>query len=139
MEGRILKIAVSYDEQTGEVFQHFGHADAFKIYEFDDNGLAGSMQLDTSAINGHEAMALFLSKGGVKVLICGGIGEGAMLALSEKGILVVPGVTGEADVAVARFLQGALAIDTVPNCDHHGQSAGGCDCGGGCGGCHGCH
>ena len=85
-----MKIAVTYDEQTGEVFPHFGHTDAFKIYEFGESGLTGAMVLNTSAINGHEAMASFLAKGDVKVLICGGVGEGAMLALSEEGILVVP-------------------------------------------------
>ena len=63
-----MKIAVTYDEQTGEVFQHFGHSDAFKIYEFDESGLTGAMVLNTSAINGHEAMASFLAKGDVKVL-----------------------------------------------------------------------
>ena len=105
-----MKIAVTYDEQTGEVFQHFGHSDAFKIYEFDESGLTGAMVLNTSAINGHEAMASFLAKGDVKVLICGGVGEGAMLALSEEGILVVPGVSGDADLAVAQFLQGVLAL-----------------------------
>ena len=56
-----MKIAVTYDEQTGEVFQHFGHSDAFKIYEFDESGLTGAMVLNTSAINGHEAMASFLA------------------------------------------------------------------------------
>ena len=44
-----MKIAVTYDEQTGEVFQHFGHSDAFKIYEFDESGLTGAMVLNTSA------------------------------------------------------------------------------------------
>ena len=131
-----MKIAVTYDEQTGEVFPHFGHTDAFKIYEFGESGLTGAMVLNTSAINGHEAMASFLAKGDVKVLICGGVGEGAMLALSEEGILVVPGVSGEADLAVAQFLQGVLATDNTPNCGQ-GQFPGGC--GGGSGGCSGCH
>ena len=132
-----MKIAVTYDEQTGEVFQHFGHSDAFKIYEFDESGLTGAMVLNTSAINGHEAMASFLAKGDVKVLICGGVGEGAMLALSEEGILVVPGVSGDADLAVAQFLQGVLATDNTPNCNHGQISGGGCS--GGCGGCSACH
>ena len=38
-----MKIAVTYDEQTGEVFQHFGHSDAFKIYEFGESGLTGAV------------------------------------------------------------------------------------------------
>ena len=91
--------------------------------------------VDTNG-TGHEAIAGFLAKGNVKVLICGGIGEGAMMALSEEGILVVPGASGDADRAVADFLKGILETDNTPNCDHHGE---GHACGGGCGGCHGCH
>ncbi len=128
-----MKIAVAYDE-GGSVFQHFGHTEHFKIYEFGDSGLVNAMVIGTNG-TGHEAMAGFLAKGGVKVLICGGVGEGAMNALSEAGILVVPGVSGDADMAVADFLKGILQTDMTPNCDHHGagHSCGGC---GGCGGCH---
>ncbi len=129
-----MKIAVAYDEE-GQVFQHFGHTEKFKIFEFGESGLVNTMVVDTNG-TGHEAIAGFLAKGNVKVLICGGIGEGAMMALSEEGILVVPGVTGDADRAVADFLKGILETDNTPNCDHHGE---GHTCGGGCGGCHGCH
>ncbi len=129
----MLKIAVTYDND-GQVFQHFGHTEQFKVFSFDDKGLVNAMVVDTNG-TGHEAMAGFLAKGGVKVLICGGVGEGAMTALSEAGILVVPGVTGDADQAVADFLQGVLEADSTPNCDHHGE---GHICGG-CGGCGGCH
>lgn len=129
-----MKIAVAYDED-GSVFQHFGHTEHFKIYEFGDSGLANTMVIGTNG-TGHEAMAGFLAKGDVKVLICGGVGEGAMNALIEEGILVVPGVSGDADTAVADFLKGILQTDMTPNCDHHDS---GHTCGGGCGGCGGCH
>lgn len=130
----IMKIAVTYGED-GQVFQHFGHAEHFKIYEFGERGLVNTMVIGTNG-TGHEAMAGFLAKGDVKVLICGGVGEGAMLALSEAGILVVPGVTGDADMAVADFLKGILQPDGAANCSHHGE---GHACGGGCGSCGGCH
>ena len=129
-----MKIAVTYGED-GQVFQHFGHTEHFKIYEFGESGLLNTMVVGTNG-TGHEAMAGFLSKGDVKVLLCGGIGEGAMAALSEEGILVVPGLSGDVDEAVVSFLQGISQASTVPNCDHHG---GGHTCGGGCGGCGGCH
>lgn len=130
----IMKIAVTYGED-GQVFQHFGHAEHFKIYEFGERGLVNTMVIGTNG-TGHEAMAGFLAKGDVKVLICGGVGEGAMLALSEAGILVVPGVTGDADMAVADFLKGILQPHGAANCSHHGE---GHACGGGCGSCGGCH
>ena len=40
---------------------------------------------------------------GVDVLICGGIGGGAIAALGAAGIRVFGGVEGEADVAVEAF------------------------------------
>ncbi len=128
-----MKIAVTYEE--GQVFQHFGHTEQFKIYEFGDKGLVNTMVIGTNG-TGHEAMAGFLAKGNVKVLLCGGIGEGAMTALSEEGILVVPGMTGDADAAVVSFLEGIAQASTIPNCAHHEE---GHTCGGGCGGCGGCH
>ena len=35
-EGIDMRIAVTYDSQTGEIFQHFGHTEQFKIYNVED-------------------------------------------------------------------------------------------------------
>lgn len=48
-----MKIAVTYDE-NGQVFQHFGHTEHFKIYEFGDSGLVNTMVIGTNR-TGHEA------------------------------------------------------------------------------------
>ena len=127
-----LKIAVTYE--NGEVFQHFGHSEQFKIYVVEDNKVVGSKVIGTDG-NGHEALASYLESDGVDVLICGGIGGGAINALSESGIQVVPGVTGSTDAAVADYLNGKLSVDMTPNCSHHhedhscGEHEGGCSCG----------
>ncbi|MBR4743807.1 MAG: FKBP-type peptidyl-prolyl cis-trans isomerase [Oscillospiraceae bacterium] len=136
-----MKIAVTYD--YGEVFQHFGHTEQFKLYEIDDGKLISSEIVGTDGA-GHEAVAGFLAEKGVDVVICGGIGEGAAAALAEAGIGLCAGASGNADEAVAAFLLGTLE-NTGANCDHHdhdhgdGHSCGDHDCGDGCGGCHGCH
>lgn len=131
-----LKIAVTYE--NGEVFQHFGHSQQFKIYVVEDNKVIGSKVIGTDG-NGHEALASYLESDGVDVLICGGIGGGAVNALSESGIQVVPGVTGSTDTAVYDYLNGKLAVDMTPNCSHHdGEHS----CGGGehsCGSEDGCN
>ena len=114
-----MRIAVTYEE--GQVFQHFGHTEAFKLYEV-ENGLV----TDTSVIGndgaGHHALADLLKEKGVDVLICGGLGEGAKEALDRAGIQVVSGAEGQADEAVAAFLQGNLESKGV-NCDHHEEKA----------------
>lgn len=128
------KIAVTYED--GQVFQHFGHSEQFKIYVVEDDKVIGSQVIGTEG-NGHEALAMYLENDGVDVLICGGIGGGAVNALSACGIEVVPGVKGNADEAVRDFLNGKLCVDMTPNCSHHDD---GHECGGSsgcsCGGCH---
>ena len=87
-----MKIAVTYENQ--EVFQHFGHCEAFKIYEIADNAVVSSEVVGTGG-DGHEALAGFLRRHGVDTLICGGIGGGARMALAQAGIELYPGVTGD--------------------------------------------
>ena len=134
-----MKIAVPF--ANGEVFQHFGHTEHFKLYEIADSQVVSSEIIDTDG-NGHEALASFLSDLSVSVLLCGGIGGGAQAALTDAGIEICSGAQGDADAAVNAYLNGELQSAGV-NCDHHhehgeeGACGGGCGgCGGGCGGCH---
>ena len=134
-----MKIAVTFE--NGEVFQHFGHTEHFKLYEIADSQVVSSEIIDTDG-NGHEALASFLSDLSVSVLLCGGIGGGAQAALTDAGIEICSGAQGDADAAVNAYLNGELQSAGV-NCDHHhehgeeGACGGGCGgCGGGCGGCH---
>lgn len=128
-EKKMVKIAVTYAD--GEIFQHFGHTEQFKIYEVEGNKVVSSRVIGTNG-NGHEALAGYLGEDGVDVLICGGIGGGAVNALSASGIQVVPGAAGQADAAVAAYLNGQLSVDMTPNCSHHeeGHSCGEHSCGG---------
>ncbi|MBE6962143.1 MAG: peptidylprolyl isomerase [Ruminococcaceae bacterium] len=136
-----MKIAVTFE--NGEVFQHFGHAEHFKLYEVEAGQIISGEVVDTDG-SGHDAVASFLAEQAVNVLICGGIGDGAQSALSSYGIEICSGAAGDADAAVKAWLNGELESAGV-NCDHHDHDHGeeeGCSCGcsGGCGGCGGgCH
>lgn len=139
---KTMKLAVTYEAKTGEIFQHFGHTETFKVYEVEDGNILSSQVVDTNG-TGHGALAGFLAADGVTALICGGIGGGARNALAEAGILVYPGAMGNADANVASFLKGNLAYDPNTMCSHHGEahtcgSESGENCGhsGGEGGCH---
>lgn len=131
-----MKIAVTYED--GQVFQHFGHSEQFKLYETADGKVVSSEVVDTNG-SGHGALAGFLAARGVDTLICGGIGGGAQMALAEANIRVLGGVQGGADAAVEAFLNGALRYDPDVRCSHHdhhgeGHSCGSHGCGGHCGG-----
>ena len=132
-----MKIAVTYE--NGQVFQHFGHTEQFKFYIVEDGKVTSSFVEDTNG-QGHGALAGLLFNNGVDVLICGGIGMGAQIALNEAGIKLFGGVKGSADEAVEAFVAGNLNFDPNAKCDHHGHDHGeGHNCqSGGCGS-HSCH
>lgn len=121
-------IAVTYE--NGNVFQHFGHCESFKIYEVEDNSVKTEKVIDSMG-NGHGALAGFLAENSVDVLICGGIGGGARNALANVGIELYPGVTGNADEAVKALLKGNLNYNPNTTCSHHGaeHSCGSHTCG----------
>lgn len=137
-----MKIAVTYDD--GNIFQHFGRTESFKVYDVEDNKVVSSEVIGSNGV-GHGALAGLLADRAVDVLICGGIGGGAQQALSDAGVELVAGAEGDADQAVEAYLKGEL-ISTGANCDHHhhedghscgdhgeGHSCGSGGCGGGCG------
>ena len=137
-----MKIAVTYENE--QVFQHFGHTEKFKIYEVQNDEIV-NMQIVNTNGSGHGALSGFLKDNGVDVLICGGIGGGAQMALLEAGIKLYGGVKGSADEAVENFAKGQLDYDPEAKCDHHDHNHGedhtcgshGCgshNCGG-----HSCH
>lgn len=115
-EGRIMKIAVTYE--NGMVFGHFGHTAEFKIFDVVDGKIVSNEVVDTNG-SGHGALAGFLMQRGVDTLICGGIGGGAINALSNAGIKVYGGVSGNVDTAVNDFISGKLEYNPDVHCDHH--------------------
>lgn len=111
-----MKIAVTYE--AGNVFQHFGHTAAFKVYEAEDGKILSSQVVETNG-SGHGALAGLLEALGVNVLICGGIGAGARFALEDADIQICGGVSGGADEAVEQYLGGGLEFNAHAGCAHH--------------------
>lgn len=113
-----MRIAVTYD--NGEIFQHFGHTESFKIYEVEDGKVVSANVLSSEG-SGHGALATLLSGNKVDILICGGIGGGAQMALAQEGIKLYGGVSGNADAAVEALLTETLSYNPDVKCDHHGE------------------
>ena len=121
-----MRIAVTFE--SGMIGQHFGRAEQFKIYETRDGKVTGSQVVGTGGA-AHAALAGFLRAAEVETLICGGIGMGARHALEELGIKLLPGIEGDADKAVAAYLDGSLVYDHDAACAGHGHGEGGCGSG----------
>ena len=137
-----MRIAVTYE--NGQIFQHFGHTQQFKVYDVQDGKIVAAQVVDTNG-SGHGALAGVLNALNADVLICGGIGGGAQMALAAAGIQLFGGVSGDADSAVEALIAGNLMYNPNVKCNHHGEhhhhhegSCGSHGCGGDhhCGGHH---
>ena len=126
-----MRVAVTYE--NGEIFQHFGHTEQFKIYDVENGKIISSEVVDTNG-SGHGALAGVLGALKVDALICGGIGGGAQMALAEAGIRLYGGVSGSADAAAQALAEGKLTFNPNVHCDHHDHHGEGHTCGShGCG------
>ncbi len=128
---KTMRVAVTYD--NGNVFEHFGRTEQFKVYDIESGKVVNSQILGT---NGEScgALAGILNVANVDALICGGIGGGAVYALQEAGIKLYAGASGNTDEAVEALIAGTLDANGEANCSHHEHEEGS-SCGHG--NCHG--
>lgn len=118
-----MRVAVTYDVESGDVFQHFGKTQFFKVYEVEDGKILDSAVYSTNG-QGHGALAGVLSELESQALICGGIGGGAQSTLAMMGIQLYNGVSGSADAAARAFAAGKLSFDPETTCHHHDHDHG---------------
>lgn len=128
-----MRIAVTCG--NGFVFQHFGHTPEFAIYTANGDEIE-SEEFKPCGESGHGALAGLLAGENVDVLICGGIGGGAIAALAEAGIKVVGGASGNVRGVAEAYLKGTLALKEDFRCHHHDGEEHDCSshhtCGGHC-------
>lgn len=113
-----VRVATTYD--NGNIFMHFGRSEQFKIYDIHDDKVLNEQVVGTGG-TGHGALAGLLANGGVDTLICGGIGGGAINALTQAGITVYAGAQGNCDACVEALIAGTLAQTGKATCDCHGH------------------
>jgi predicted Fe-Mo cluster-binding NifX family protein len=117
-----MKIAVASEGKM--VTGHFGHCENFNIFEVENNQIVKAQSIPNP---GHKPGFLpnFLNDMGVKVIISGGMGGGAVEIFNEKGIEVITGASGNADKAVQKFIEGSLkSTDSVCHEHQHSDSCG---------------
>lgn len=110
-----MKIAVASEGKT--VTEHFGHCEGFTIFEAQGNQLLNQQFVPNP---GHRPgfLPVFLYEKGVKVVISGGMGGGAVDIFNQKGIEVILGASGNVKTAVENYLQGKLK-STGSICHNH--------------------
>lgn len=119
---RKVKIAVASEGDL--VSGHFGHCQNFSIFEAVDDKIIHSVSIPNPG-HAHDILPQLLEEQGIKVVISGGMGSGALELFKEKGIEVVTGTTGRAEEVVRNYLLGLL-ISSDSVCHEHQHQ---CECG----------
>ncbi|MBO6280045.1 MAG: dinitrogenase iron-molybdenum cofactor biosynthesis protein [Bacilli bacterium] len=114
-----MRIAVTYDFDSGEIFQHFGQTQNFLLVDVDGN--ERKEMIITNGGNSHHSLIDYLNDLEVHVLIAGGMGNHAYELLKQAGIKVFPGQSGLAKEAVDKYLEGKMEFNPnmVHTCDCH--------------------
>lgn len=97
-----MKIAIAH--QNGQVADAGGCTEYLIVTV--ENGQPTAKELAAAPGAGSTAMLTFLGMTQADVLICGALGVAMRNALEMLGILLVPGVTGPAEEAAAKFIVG---------------------------------
>ncbi|MCD8196218.1 MAG: NifB/NifX family molybdenum-iron cluster-binding protein [Lachnospiraceae bacterium] len=111
----MMKIAVSCN--GNQIWTHFGHCENFMIYESKGRSIVSEQSVPNP---GHRPGFLpnFLADMGVKVIISGGMGGGAVDIFNERDVEVILGAEGDAKAAVETYLRGELK-STGSVCHEH--------------------
>lgn len=106
--------------RDGNIDDHFGHCDHYTLITVDDDkNIVSSERMDSPEGCGCKSdIAPILADKGVKVMLAGNMGQGAVNILTQNGIQVVRGCTGPIEDVAAKWLAGKLE-DSAEVCNHH--------------------
>jgi predicted Fe-Mo cluster-binding NifX family protein len=114
-----MKIAVPVTKEN-QIDSHFGHCDSYGVYTIsEENEITDFKTVKSPEGCGCKSdIASVLASDGVKVMLAGGIGGGAINVLNNSGIEVIRGCSGKADEIVKLYVNG-LVKDSGSSCHQH--------------------
>jgi len=101
-----MKIAVPVTSDN-QIDSHFGHCESYGIYIISDkNEITDIRKVQSPQGCGCKSdIASVLASDGVKVMLAGGIGGGAINVLNSNNIEVIRGCSGDADDATGGLFE----------------------------------
>ena len=118
-----MKIAVP--TRAHAVDDHFGHCEAYSVFTIGENKVIEKMEFLPSpkGCGCKSNIASVLQEQGVGVMLAGSMGDGAMNVLTNHGIKVYRGCSGNVAELVNQFLVTGLK-DSGESCHHHDDADG---------------
>jgi len=119
-----MKIAVPTKENN-QVDAHFGHCEFYTIYTISDqNKVINEERMDSPQGCGCKSnIAETFEQEGIKIMLAGGIGDGAINKLSLHGVSVIRNCQGDVSELIEQYLSGAVK-DSGSTCAAHGHEEG---------------
>ncbi len=113
-----MKVAIPTKEGN-RIDDHFGHCEFYSIFTVDDNQVVEKQILQSPQGCGCKSNIAFdLAEIDVKVMLAGGIGQGAINKLASQNIQVIRNCKGDVDLLVNEYLAGNL-VDGGFSCAAH--------------------
>ncbi len=115
-----MKIAIP--TRNKQVDDHFGHCEYYTIVSVSSENKIDKIE-DYQAPQGcgcKSNIASILSEMGVKTMLAGNMGQGAVNKITHAGIQVVRGCSGDVVELTENYLRTPI-IDSGLTCDHHGH------------------
>ena len=114
-----MKIAIPNNGNM--VNQHFGMSKSFVIVTIEDKKILNIEEVSSAELtHQHDGLADLLTSKGTKVVITGGIGEGAINGLKQRGLEVIKGASGEYKKVIEEYINETLEYKNII-CNHHGE------------------
>jgi len=113
-----MKIAIP--TRGNIVDDHFGHCEAYTVFSIDENKkiISSEILLSPQGCGCKSNIAGVLKEKGVTIMLAGNMGGGALNVLTNQGIEVVRGCTGEVRQLAETFLKGNIE-DSGEGCHQH--------------------
>jgi predicted Fe-Mo cluster-binding NifX family protein len=123
-----MKVAIPL-KANNQVDDHFGHCAFYSIYAIYENGeIKEEAIIEADQGCGCKSnIASVLADAGVKVMLAGGIGAGAINVLNNTGINVIRGCSGDVTTLVKQYASGELTdsgVSCASHDAHHGEEGG---------------
>ena len=114
-----MKIAVP-TKQDNQIDNHFGHCEFYTIFAISDNNeiMAETLLESPQGCGCKSNIAYDLAELDVKIMLAGGIGDGAVNKLASQDIQVVRNCKGDVHQLVEDYLAGKIQ-DGGSNCAAH--------------------
>ena len=113
-----MKIALP--SRSNQIDEHFGHCEYFTVFTIDSEKKIAAEEIVASpaGCGCKSNIAQTLAEKGVKLMLAGNMGQGAVNVLNGYGISVLRGCSGNVKDVVTRWLTGSLQ-DSGLSCAQH--------------------